>query len=279
MKTTLAALAPEYDGFLIDQFGVLLNGQGAYEAAPRTLCALAAMGKEVILLSNSGKRAAPNEARLTRLGFDRASYKSVLSSGEAAFAEIGSRIGKDIAANSAVWVHSRDGDLSPVEGLPLRCVDDPGAADLLIIAGSRGDTFTLAQYRNWLAPAAARRVPAFCTNPDMAMLTPTGQCFGAGAIAQLFEDLGGAVEWVGKPYPLIYRIAHDMLGAPDRSRVLCIGDSPAHDILGGRDAGFATALVRTGLHADLSDDALLTLCKDTALPDYVIAGFSMEGRK
>lgn len=275
MKTDLASLAHQYDAFLIDQFGVLLDGTGAYDGAPAALSALAQLGKKIVLLSNSGKRAAPNVARLTRLGFDPDSYLTVMSSGEAAFAELKGRIGKEIPLGASVWVHARDHDMSPVDGLELTPVEDAAAADLLIIAGSRADEFELAQYRSWLAPAAQRGVPAFCTNPDMKMLTPLGTRFGAGAIATLYEELGGKVEWVGKPFPLIYRLAHDALGQAER--VLCIGDSPEHDIAGGQAAGFATALVRTGLHADLSDIALLEHCRSTAVPDFIIPRFSLEG--
>jgi ribonucleotide monophosphatase NagD (HAD superfamily) len=106
------------------------------------------------------------------------------------------------------------------------------------------------------------------------MLTPVGKRFGAGVIAGLYEDLGGKVEWVGKPFPLIYRMALDALGKS--RRVLCIGDSPAHDVAGGQTAGLETALVRTGLHADLSDDALQKHCRATAMPDHIIPGFRME---
>ena len=275
MKTDLATLAGQFDAFLVDQFGVLMDGSGAYEGTPAALSALAGMGKKIVLLSNSGKRAGPNEARLTRLGFDPRSYLGVMSSGEAAFAEIKNRIGRDITPGAAVWVHARDGDMSSVEGLDLTPVDQAEAAELLIIAGSQGDVFDLAQYREWLTPAARRGVPAFCTNPDMKMLTPLGQRFGAGAIAELYEGMGGTVEWVGKPYPLIYRLAHEALGQAER--VLCIGDSPDHDIAGGQAAGFATALVRTGLYADWSDDALLEHCRATAMPDFVIPGFHLEG--
>ena len=74
---------------------------------------------------------------------------------------------------------------------------------------------------------------------------------------------------------LIYHMAHDILG--QAGSVLCIGDSPAHDIAGGQAAGFATALVRTGLHSDLSDDALLEHCRDTAMPDFIIPSFRLEG--
>lgn len=279
MKTTLAVLAPQFDAFMIDQFGVLLDGNGAYPHASKTLAALAQMGKHVVLLSNSGKRAGPNESRLAKLGFDRASYSAVMSSGEVAFADITARIGHGIAPQAAVWVHARDGDMSSVEGLALKLVEDAGRADLLVIAGCRADTFDLEQYRAWLTPAAKHKVPAFCTNPDMEMLTPNGKRFGAGAIAHLYEDLGGTVEWVGKPFPLIYRMAYDVLGQPDRARVLCIGDSPAHDIAGGQRAGFATALVRTGLHADFSDMEVVAHCNATAVPDFIIPSFNLTEAK
>ncbi len=58
---------------------------------------------------------------------------------------------------------------------------------------------------------------------------------GAGAIASLYEELGGKVTWIGKPYPAIYRHAARLIGSPQR--ILCIGDSAEHDVAGGRNAG------------------------------------------
>ena len=117
--TTLAALAARYDAFLIDQFGVLLDGRAAYSWAPSALKRLAATGKPIVLLSNSGKRSAPNEARLVRLGFERSSFRLVLSSGEAAYRLLSAR---GIAPGTRVWLHARDGDQSAVDGLGFSLV-------------------------------------------------------------------------------------------------------------------------------------------------------------
>lgn len=272
--TTLDALAASHDAFLVDQFGVLLDGSAAYPWAPKALSRLAATGKPVILLSNSGKRSEPNAERLLRLGFARGAFRLVLSSGEAAWLDLAQR-GLDPGA--AVWLHARDGDTSAVDGLGLRIVDRPDQAALLVLAGSQADVVPMAEYAAQLQDAAARKVPMLCTNPDIEMLTPKGHFPGAGQIARLYQSLGGPVEWIGKPHPLIYRAAARLLPGIPPDRILCIGDSPAHDVAGGRAAGHATALVRTGLHAGVADDDLRALCADEGgVPDYVIPRFAFQ---
>jgi HAD superfamily hydrolase (TIGR01459 family) len=278
--TTLDWLAPRYDAFLIDQFGVLLNGAGAYPGAPATLLRLAGQGKRILLLSNSGKRQAPNIARLLQLGFDRSSFEAVLSSGEAAHALLTGRIGGDLAAGSRVWLHARDGDTSQIEGLPLTLVDTPAEADLLVLAGSQTDELSLADYRALLGPAAERGIPCLCTNPDMEMLTAHGLRPGAGAIAKLYADLGGRVEWIGKPYPFIYEEALRRLAGIPSDRILCIGDSPEHDILGAHRAGLAAALVRTGIHDGLSDpDRHARSVAAGAVAEYLLDRFAFEDER
>jgi HAD superfamily hydrolase (TIGR01459 family) len=274
IRATLDALSQQFDAFLVDQFGVLLDGTAAYPFAPAALARLAATGKPVILLSNSGRRSAPNAARLVDLGFSRGSFAMVMSSGEAAFSALQHRIGRTLSRDARVWLHGRDEGTDQVAGLDLTLTDHPAEADLLLLAGSRGDVMTLTDYQHLLAPAARAAIPMLCTNPDLQMLTPLGRRFGAGRIAESYQEMGGAVEWIGKPYPLIYAEAARHLPGIPAARVLCIGDSPAHDVLGGARAGHATALVCTGLHADLTDDARLALCeKEGAMPDFIIPAF------
>lgn len=270
--TSLDALAARYEAFLIDQFGVLLNGAGCYPFAPGALARLAAFGKPVILLSNSGKRAGPNAQRLLDLGFARDSFRLVLSSGEAAFRALHHRA---YAPGTPVWLHARDGDRSAIDGLAFAPVDTPAEARLLILAGSQADRLSLKDYETLLAPAAAQGTPLLCTNPDLEMLTPQGIRPGAGQIGALYQKLGGPVEFIGKPHPLIYAEAARLLPGIAPDRILCIGDSPAHDILGGQRAGHATALVRTGLHAEMPEADLAALCAaEGAMPDHLLPRFA-----
>lgn len=276
IRTTLAALAEQFDAFLIDQFGVLLNGTSAYPFAPLSLSRLAQLGKPILLLSNSGKRAVPNEARLTGFGFARDAYLMVMSSGEAAHSSLAHRIGASLPQGAKVWLHARDNDTSAVDGLALTRVASPEQADLLLLAGSQADRISLTDYRAMLAPAAHRQTTLLCTNPDIEMLTPTGTHPGAGAIAQIYSGLGGPVEWIGKPYPLIYAEAARCLPGIAADRILCIGDSPEHDIAGGHAAGHKTALVRTGLYGDLTDAALAAICAAQSVPDFILPAFDLS---
>jgi HAD superfamily hydrolase (TIGR01459 family) len=288
IETTLAELADRFDVFLLDQFGVLLDGTGAYEKAPDALATLANRGKKIGIISNSGKRAAPNAARLEQKGFDLKNICTLISSGEAAHAILSGLIGTGLIGagwigagwigerlqrNAKVLILSRDNDLSCIEGLDLVPIDVPEQADLILISGSKGDVMTLSDYAETLKPAAARQIPALCTNPDMTMLTEQGTAFGAGSIARLYRELGGEVDAIGKPHPLIYQVAADRLGISDPARVLCVGDSPAHDIRGGHAAGYSTALVRTGIHADAQLTDLIATLPHCERPDYVIPGF------
>ena len=272
----LAELLGWYDAFLVDQFGVLLDGSGVYDHARGVLDELYARAKKVLLVSNSGKRSAANVARLARFGFSRATFLDVLSSGEVAHGAIERRIGRELRSGAKTWVETSDASHRPLDGLDLTEVETPGEAELIWIAGCRPQHHSLEEYRRMLAPAAARGTPAICANPDMTMLTSEGKAFGAGAVARAYEELGGSVEWFGKPYPAIYEEAMRRLRGIERARVLAVGDSPAHDILGGARAGLATALVRTGVHAQESEAELLARCAAVGVaPDVILPRFAL----
>lgn len=273
----IAALLDRFDVFLVDQFGVLLDGRAAYAGAAETLARLKAAGKTVVLLSNSGRRAGPNEARLARLGFSRRSYDFLVSSGEVAWQLLAEgRFGPTPLQGSKCLLLARDRDLSAVEGLGLERTEDGGDADFVLLAGSEGDRLSLDDYSALLAPAAARGVPLLCTNPDRIMLTPLGPRFGAGRIAELYQALGGAVTWVGKPHPAIYRFALARLGGPP-GRIVAVGDSIEHDVAGARAAGLSAALVRTGVHAECGAAALAALYRaHGATPDFLLPRFAWD---
>ena len=58
-----------YDGFIMDQWGVLHNGIEPYPGVMDALNQLKKRDKQVIILSNSGKRSDYNAKRMKELGF------------------------------------------------------------------------------------------------------------------------------------------------------------------------------------------------------------------
>ncbi|OAP36436.1 HAD family hydrolase [Sinorhizobium glycinis] len=270
----LSAIADAYDAFLVDQFGVLRDGRGPYPGAAETLVRVKEAGKRIIILSNSGKRSAENDRRLADLGFEPGSWDWFLTSGEVAWRLL-KREGE--AAGSGTrkcLLISRDGDLSPLTGLDFARTERGEEADVVLLAGSEGDFHPLGHYEDLLRPAARRGVPCLCTNPDKVMLTRTGHTFGAGRIAELYEELGGKVRWIGKPFPDIYDFALDLLGRPDPARVCAIGDSVEHDIAGAANAGLGSVLVTTGILERQSEEERRELFSaHGATPDFILPKF------
>ncbi|WP_079210868.1 TIGR01459 family HAD-type hydrolase [Brucella pituitosa] len=274
--TSVVAIASEFDAFFIDQFGVLLDGGKPYPGAPEALSALSVLGKPIILLSNSGKRGEANARRLVQLGFERNSFQEVLSSGEVAHAQLALAIGNDLPAKPKIWLHSRDGDLSAIENLPVELVAKPAAADLLLLAASNADRIELGEYIHLLKAAADQNIPCWCANPDIVMLTDRGSKPGAGRIAQEYVAMGGSVTFIGKPHLAIYQEAARRLNLKN-PRVLCVGDSIEHDIAGGSAAGHRTCLVGTGIHARSSTKQLQAEARERGVMfDYYISAFASK---
>lgn len=245
----VSSLADDIDGVLIDQFGVIHDGRALYPGALDVLEGLRACGIPVAVLTNSGKRAAANRDRLIQLGVPRDTFVDVVSSGEVAWTRLTTTVPIPRA-----WVIGRDGD--DYGFAPVTFVTDPRDADIVLILGSNAPATSMDEYRRRLQGV---RLPALCCNPDTQMLTRHGLVPAPGAIAALYEELGGHVTWIGKPHAAIYADAVARLGHP--SRVLCIGDSAAHDVAGARRAGHQTLLVMTGVSEGL-DAAALDPCPD-----------------
>jgi HAD superfamily hydrolase (TIGR01459 family) len=248
----LADIAGQYDGMLIDQFGVLHDGGTLYPGSLGVLAELKALGIPVAVMTNSAKRAAPNVARMTRMGIPRDHFVDAVSSGEVAY---------DLLRGSTAkraFIVGRQGDDYGFDMFDL--VARPAEADIILILGSDAPNVSLEEYGRLLNGITA---PAVCCNPDKWMITPSGLHPAPGAIAALYESQGGKVRWIGKPHREIYDYALRLMGNPQR--VLCIGDSTEHDVAGGRGAGLATLLIRTGVSEGQTDFE--------PEPDYLMENF------
>ncbi|MCB8880336.1 TIGR01459 family HAD-type hydrolase [Acidisoma cellulosilytica] len=259
------AVFADADAFLLDQFGTIHDGERPYPGAVAAMLRARAAGKRILILSNSGKRAAPNKARLAQLGFPAESYDGFLTSGEVVWQMLAARRLPALQRVRRVLVLSRGEDKAALAGLDLERTEDPQRADLVILLGSEADRIGLAAYRARLAEPARRGVPCLCGNPDRLMVLGDGSLAPApGQIAEIYAEMGGSVVWVGKPHAALYEAAfaelRAILGrnfAPDR--IWAVGDSLEHDIAGAAALGCRSILVTTGIlggstPADIADE-------------------------
>lgn len=265
-------IASSFKAVFFDQYGVLHDGRNSYPGAKDALAALKSRGVKIVVLSNSGRPGAANAERMTSLGFEPELYDFLVTSGDVARTLLKcGRFPALLSPGARCFVIStgEDDEFASALGVVLTAHSDE--ADLVVIAGSQGDKVSLDDYRTSLAPAARRGTPCICVNPDKLMLTASGNAPGAGRIAEIYEELGGAVTWVGKPFPEIYRAAAELSEVQNPRDILCVGDSVEHDIAGANRFGAFAALVRTGILAGLSDKELAAeIGRREALPDYVI---------
>jgi HAD superfamily hydrolase (TIGR01459 family) len=253
LATVFAASEGELEAVLLDQFGVLHDGRTAFPEALEAVRRLRAGGLKTAVLSNSGKRAQANAARLARLGFEPGLFDAVLTSGELCRLRLREDLASGrLAPGARVLVVASGSDALPTEGLPLR--EAPAEeAELVLIAGRDPARRSLEEDLDRLRPAAFRGIRCLCANPDLAIYGPDpdsgGAAPGAGALAAAYAEAGGPVEWLGKPHAEIFRRALALLGDPDPARVLMIGDSLEHDIAGAKRVGCRTLFVRGGVQS------------------------------
>jgi HAD superfamily hydrolase (TIGR01459 family) len=243
-------LAADFDGFIVDQWGVLHDGSKPYPGALDCLEALRAQGKRVVVLTNSGRTAAANARLMERMGFPARLFDRFVCAGEDARDAVAARATPFHARlGRRCYAFTRGGNRSLLEGLGLEFVARVEAAEFLAVLGIDAAERSLADYESELAAGAARGLPMLCANPDLVSVSAGGLVAAPGALARRYEELGGTVFYHGKPWPAIYASCLAALADCAPARLVAIGDSVDHDVLGARRAGLASALVVGGVHA------------------------------
>jgi|SRR5581483_9734183 len=265
----LRQLADRYDGFILDQWGVLHNGRAAYPGAVDCLLKLKALDKHTVILSNSGKRGYMNEGRLAALGFERSSYSRLVTSGDVTWEALKTRRSSPYRnLGRRCLLISNDGDRSVVKDLPLELVFDVKSADFILLAGF-GEWSEESDRDSLLSAAFRRRLPMLCANPDLTRFVEGGIAPGSGAIALSYERLGGKVHYVGKPYPEVYEFCNAFFEQHSLRRIVAIGDSLQHDVAGGNAVGLDTAFISGGIHHDHFASALDNRAKQMRLAELM----------
>ena len=265
----LSAIADRYDAVLCDVWGVLHNGR---EAFPVPCDALARFGGEhgpVVLISNAPRPAAAVHGQLAELGVPGDAWSGFVTSGDATRALLSAR------APGPAFALGPDRDRPLYDGLGLAFATLEDATFICCTGLFDDEVETAEDYRTAMTGAAARGLEFICANPDLVVHRGEKLIPCAGAIAALYEQLGGKVLMAGKPFAPTYDLAlaeiDRLAGRPvDRSRVLAIGDGVGTDVLGANRQGLDCLFITGGIHEGQAADQVLA--QSSAHAAYAMAG-------
>lgn len=243
----LSALAPNYDVIFCDVWGVLHNGVGAWPTAWPALVKFREQGGTVVLLSNAPRPAASVKVQLNALGVSDDAWDGIVTSGDVTRMEL------DRAGIARVHHIGPARDYDLFDGLERVAAEE---APIVVATGlDDDDAETPDDYRDQLQALAARDVEMICANPDRVVEKGGRLIWCAGALADVYEEYGGRVRHIGKPFPGVYeqalRTALERRGrVTPKSRVLAIGDSLITDVAGANTFGIDCLFMTGGIHAE-----------------------------
>mgnify|MGYP001598851089 CR=1 FL=1 len=243
--TGLAAIAPDYDALICDVWGVVHNGHAVFPEAAAALKKFRDHQGPVILLSNAPRPASDIVRQFAGLGVPPDCYDTIITSGGATRTEL---IARTANGTLAMMHLGPERDMPIYEGLNIARVDAADAQVVLCTGLYDDESETPESYTPLLTELRARDLPMLCANPDIKVQRGPRMLWCAGALAAIYERLGGSVIYYGKPYAPIYEVT---LGAmKGASRPLAVGDGLFTDIKGANAAGLDALFIADGIHGE-----------------------------
>jgi HAD superfamily hydrolase (TIGR01459 family) len=246
----LRDLVDGVDVVLSDIWGVVHNGLEAFPDACEALHNFRKGGGTVILITNAPRAADSVQRQLRKLGVADASYDAIVSSGDLTRHYVADHPGRKV-----FWLGpERDGSIYRGLEVTLAPLEE---ADYIVCTGLIDDeTESAEDYRPMMLKARERGLPLICANPDIVVERGDRLIYCAGAIAELYREIGGDVIFYGKPHRPIYERAMALAAerrqgqAVHLSRVLAIGDSVRTDLTGAHGFGIDCLFVTRGIHSE-----------------------------
>ena len=245
----LSDLVDGVEVILSDIWGVVHNGLEAFPEACAALHTYRQRGGTVILITNAPRPADSVQRQLRKLGVADETYDAIVSSGDLTRNFVADHPGKKM-----FWI-GPERDSSIHRGLDA--VTAPlEQADYIICTGLFDDeTESAEDYRAMLLQAREHKLPLICANPDIVVERGDRLIYCAGAIAELYRELGGEAIFYGKPHRPIYEramaLAAERRGQPTSlDRVLAIGDSVRTDLTGALGFGIDCLFLTRGIHSE-----------------------------
>lgn len=243
------SIAPNYKLLLSDVWGVVHNGVTAYPAACAALKKARDQGATVVLISNAPRPGTVVAKQIAKWGVPADCYDTIVASGDVARAELERR------PEAKLFHLGPERDLPNYDGLPNELVGED-QCDVVVVTGPFNDEVEVAEdYREMFSRLIPRGVLMLCANPDLIVERGDKLIVCAGALAQLYEAMGGKAIYAGKPHGPIYdrtiEVAEKIRSERiHKSEMLAIGDGARTDLKGAALQGIDCLFITGGIHAE-----------------------------
>ncbi|WP_127557523.1 TIGR01459 family HAD-type hydrolase [Nioella ostreopsis] len=249
---SLSEISDRYDVLYCDLWGCLHNGYTPFSEAVEALRAFKAKGGYVLLLTNSPRPRASVEKQLEKIGVPRDCWDGIASSGDSARAAmLRGLVGRK------VWFIGQPQDQSFFA--PMEVVSDSveitqvplEEAEGIVCTGPEDPSAAPEVMRPKFLYAKQKNLKLLCANPDIVVDRGETREWCAGALAQLYTEMGGESLYFGKPHAPIYELARMRLAQAGvdcpPERILAVGDGLKTDILGAQGEPIDSLFISGGL--------------------------------
>jgi HAD superfamily hydrolase (TIGR01459 family) len=250
--TALSEISADYRALFVDLWGCVHDGVRALPDAVAALQAYRQTGGIVVLVTNSPKPRKGVEVQLEHFGVPRDAWDTIATSGDSARAAMFRG-----AVGERVFFIGEERDMPFFE--PITVVEDPVEVTLTPLDRATGIVCTgpfdpmadPADLRPQLLYAKQKGLKLLCANPDIVVDRGERREWCAGAVAQLYTEMGGESLYFGKPHPPIYDLARRRLTQIDASisdrAILAIGDGIQTDVRGAMGEEIDSLFISGGL--------------------------------
>ena len=257
---SLLDLIDDYDLFLFDQWGVIHDGKNIFPKAEEIFLHLQNLKKQVVIISNSGKKSSDNISRMKKLGAKNTLNVPLITSGD---------VCRDLLVNKKNYFKNfGDRYFVVATEYPLlfetqyQQVHSLEKSDFLLLCTTTNfDGYDLID--NIFNEAINLKLPLVCSNPDVLGISGEDVHPSTGDLAIKYKKMGGKTHIIGKPGDEIFEFALNSTGI-DKIKTLMIGDSLFNDIYGANQFNIDSLLITSGIHKKdfLSNKKIEDIIKD-----------------
>lgn len=282
--SALSDVSDRYQALFVDLWGCVHDGINAFPDAVTALQAYRARGGTVVLVTNSPKPRAGVIQQLKIFGVPDDAWDTIATSGDSARSAMYRG-----AVGEKVWfMGETERDAAFFD--PLSVIESPVTitrvpleqAEGIVCCGPFDPMADVDVNRPQFLYAKQKGLKLLCANPDIVVDRGEIREWCAGALAQLYTEMGGESLYFGKPHPPIYDLARRRLSELDHyvpdNNILAIGDGIHTDVDGAMGEDIDSLFISGGLAAAETktthqpDEAALTtyLKKEKSSPTFTI---------